>query len=104
MRDRFPTRQVVPDQSDIRPYRERDGVSVLSLDADELPEVPFMRFVMGEDLAPRMMARDEVDALGDVFTRRLLLNGVVPKTLRELIGAISSLTGPPDVPPLSVAV
>ena len=94
MRDRFPTRQVVPDPSVARPYRERDGVRLLTLDPVTLHAAPLMRFVMGEDAAPRMMSPEEVQALGDVFTRRLLLARVVPKTPRELIGAIRALVGP----------
>ena len=70
MRDRFATRQIVPDPSAARRYRESDGVSALALDPIAQFAAPLICFVVGADAVPRIVAREEVQTPGDVFTRR----------------------------------
>lgn len=58
-------------------------------------EAPLLyRFLKGQDSSPAPMSGDEVGALGDVFSRDLLLRGSVPLTLRALDRAIAAMPAP----------
>ena len=52
------------------------------------------RFVLGIDTQKRLLSAAEVAALGDPFTQKVLLQGVEPKTLRELIDAVAAIDNP----------
>ena len=95
MSELFPTRQVVPDPG-LRFRTAIQGGELASATAanQRLDSLNFMRFVAGLDTQPRFMAREEVRSLGDVFTTRLLLAGIVPTTMRELDQAIAELAEP----------
>lgn len=61
-------------------------------------------FVMGIDATPRRLLREEVRGFGDVFSANVLLNGSNPLTLKHLVAAIDSLSGPAELPLRSLFV
>lgn len=92
MRTYYSTRQSVPPFDPGGRSGAHGGV-LAGLRADG--DAPFLfRFVNGIDAAPKPMARAEVEALGDAFTREILLEGRAPLTLRSLAGAIGALAAP----------
>ena len=71
----------------------------LPIDADALAagpipgQSPLRRFVKGLDGAARFLSNEEMDALGDFFTRNVLKLGRNPLTLRNLIAEIEAISG-----------
>lgn len=93
MAQSFPTRQVLA-----RHIESNAALADAALPAQ--PVVPFAAalsplhaMVLGVDPAPRRMPVAEVAAFDDLFTRGLLLAGVVPMTLTQLNEAIAQLAG-----------
>lgn len=66
-----------------------DGAGSVSTLATKLT-----RFVKGLDAAATSMPDDEVRALGDPFSRGVLLTAEPPKTVRQLFDAIAAMTDP----------
>lgn len=96
MRTQFPTRQVMSKAPRLaaaaalaRPIR-RPGVFATT-QPQAAAEPLLLRFVNGEDVTARPMEPDEILALGDVFSRAVLLRGHNPLTLRELHQAIAAI-------------
>lgn len=90
MRSRFPTRQLMP------AFPAADGAAGRGFSgAGPVPDAPaLLRFVKGVDPAPRAMPTDEIAALGDAFTRNVLLAGRNPLTLRELLDSVAGIAAP----------
>jgi hypothetical protein len=69
----------------------RIGSVALNTTVDSAEKPLLLSMVIGVDKAPRSMSRTEVEALGDAFTKSLLLRGVSPSTVRELATGIDTL-------------
>lgn len=93
MRTRFPTRQVLANSAIAAAIAERARARAGAIGAEATAEPLLFSFVLGEDPKPREMARAEIEALGDVFTQRLILRGAQPMTVRELVDTIAALEG-----------
>lgn len=100
MRTFFPTRQVVSRET-VR-HRELSLPHILggdqetgvdAADAGAGPSV-LARFVVGLDPQLRPMTADETAALGDPFSRGVLLKGRNPQTVRALLEEVAALADP----------
>ena len=97
MRTFFPTRQVVSRET-VR-HRELSLPQILGDDGqDEAdpaagPSV-LARFVVGLDPQLRPMTAEETAALGDPFSRHILLKGRNPQTVRAVLDEVAALDQP----------
>src|SRR5690348_8800046 len=102
MARKFPGRQIVPPfrvpkprPPETRRLASRTLTAGIDIDvAATSPPPPMFKFRKGIEEKPEPMSDDEVRALGDVFSRRLILEGKSPLTLRALLEAIGSLSDP----------
>ena len=99
MRIDFPTRQVTSKLPVSSAERFTAGDASAGLRGDDSAPTtavgPLYRFLAGRDADRAAMSADEVRALGDVFSREILLKGAVPLTLRDLVQAIADVQDPP---------
>ncbi len=74
---------------------ERNQLELDNYSSDDvLTESPLMMgHIVGIDSQPRVLPRSEIEGFGDVFTRRFILQGRNPATLRELLDQVGDLTG-----------
>lgn len=81
MRTEFPTRQVTawPQLEDIMAA----GPGPAAIDVPIL-----LRFLKGADPQPQPMSRADIEGLGDVFSREILLKKTSPLTLRSLVASV----------------
>ena len=91
MKTAFPTRQVMRRYRAPRPV----GAEALEALAEPAPESNLYRLVAGLDAARTPMSLADAQALGDLFSRKLLLQGANPLTLRALVAAIAAIADPP---------
>lgn len=88
-----------PQKSTIQEWGQAKPLSPEGMDAlSDTDASTLFSSVAGIDVSPRPMSNDEIVALGDVFTERMLCRGVVPLTLRDLLDAIEALAGPDGLP------
>lgn len=90
----FPSRQGL--FSD-RTTHETLGLSPPAAGVDQSDALLFST-VIGIDTEPRPMDSSEINGLGDAFTKRFLLKGIVPLTLRDLLEGIDALDGDEVLP------
>jgi hypothetical protein len=69
------------------------GMAVGNPAADAAAPI-LLRFVAGEEPSPIPMPLSQVQSLGDIFSRELLLKGLRPMTLQDLARDISQIEGP----------
>lgn len=103
MRTYFPTRQALSrtledsgdplDRRSLEAPAWRPGIT----DANETAVPLLDRVVLGLDRLPRPMTLEEIEALGDLFSREVLLKGALPLTVRSLFEAIANIAEPRQV-------
>lgn len=89
MRTTFPTRQfgrTWSDRADIMATGPVPGTPGLPM---------LLRFLKGTDPQPQPMPRTEIESLGDVFSREILLKKTPPLTLRSLVASINGIQSTP---------
>lgn len=95
MRTLFPTRQVMPPLNAGRPSGLRMLFASVSNTLNVTSPSPVLfQFLKGLDDAPKPMSTAEISALGDIFTREILLKESNPLTLRALLTVIGKIQNP----------
>jgi hypothetical protein len=97
MKKEFPSRQVIrhsPQLLEAAAATDPSSPSILAFD-EAPPSSHLFRLVAGEDSERSAMSVETAEALGDVFSRSILLKGRNPLTLRALDEAIAAIDDPP---------
>jgi hypothetical protein len=101
MRTQFPTRQLLPALTSTQTSRALNfNMRVSATTSSESvadstnPTPRLLQFLHGVDATPKLMPLDDIVALGDVFTREILLKGDNPLTLRALLTAVAKVQSP----------
>jgi hypothetical protein len=87
---------VRPQSFPSRQYAYARGDDAADAPAVALDAGAVYRFVMGRDPAPRKLTDDDVQSLHDPFARLVLRRGRSPRTLNELLRALSDADGEAD--------
>ena len=98
MRTEFPSRQVLARLREKTAHPAGDDLfSARILGTDDEPSASpsnLFRFIVGDDAQPVAMSVADAEALGDVFSREILLKGQNPLTLRDLDQAVAAVNAP----------
>ncbi len=100
MKEHYPTRQnILPKDTRFYAASQIGRELPASPGAENAGQTPLLlAAVVGLMMPPRPMSLEEIQALGDPFTSRILLKGAYPLTLRALIDSISALHGQDALP------